>query len=138
MFINIIHRLRKFALFPVHFNVVCGVDGENYGNRCLAENANVAVACRHACPCNGSLQKCPKINFRVGSKRNKPQDIQCGNLFRPVCGVDGETYKNLCNAVFEGVKPACIGECAPIPGTTTPNSRDGTASKKKKPLFEED
>jgi len=39
------------CICDLDYDPVCGVDGETYGNDCLAGCRNVDVACDSRCPC---------------------------------------------------------------------------------------
>jgi hypothetical protein len=57
---------------------------------------------------------------------NQPQDpeIVCSDLYSPVCGVNGQTYANMCEANAAGVTAFTPGTCSssPTPQTTPPSS----------------
>ena len=59
---------------------VCGVDGFTYGNKCMAND--VEIAYQGECSEENALSN-PKI---------------CTREYRPVCGADGVTYSNPCMA----------------------------------------
>ena len=62
---------------------VCGVNGETYGNRCVAEQQNnVEVAYEGECGKENAFNE-PRI---------------CTREYMPVCGADGVTYGNKCEA----------------------------------------
>ncbi len=49
-----------------------------------------------------------------------PEPCICSLLYRPVCGVDGSTYPNSCQADCAGIDIACSGECPCAPGPEPP------------------
>ena len=57
----------------------------------------------------------------------------CPYIEQPICGVDGNTYPNECNAKCKGVKKGADGPCNPVldgvktapPKKTTPQIADG-------------
>ncbi|KAL5010009.1 hypothetical protein ScPMuIL_012314 [Solemya velum] len=71
---------------------VCGVDGREYGNKCLAQEAGILVACNKACPCDDG-------------------GCICTLEYAPVCGKDGKTYSNKCAADCKDITINCLGGC---------------------------
>lgn len=112
------------------FAPVCGCDGQTYSNACAAANAGVSVAGDGACT-GGSgavcgtrgAPECPDGEYCLF-----PEDSQCGAAdeggrctiklqvctleFNPVCGCDGMTYGNMCQAASAGTSVASQGECS--------------------------
>ncbi len=107
-----------FNYFPV-----CGNDGNNYSNECLAKCAGTTVknagTCSKLCACNkifapvcGSdgktydnecLAKCAgKIIKYSGQCTNGKGDCSCTKIYSPVCGINGITYSNECLAKCDG------------------------------------
>jgi hypothetical protein len=110
------------------FQPVCGCDDQTYGNACEANGAGVSVASEGACQSQGNacggLQglQCGDNEFcsfapdafcgaadQTGTCAPKPE--ACIEIFQPVCGCDGNTYGNSCQANSAGVSVASQGEC---------------------------
>ncbi len=110
------------------YEPVCGCDSKNYSNECFAAQASVSVSAVGGCPggavCGGLLGKtCDK-----GSYCDFPAATNCGSgdqqgncLATPtgcttvvveVCGCDGMTYSNACEANLAGISVATTGKCA--------------------------
>ena len=103
---------------------VCGCDGHTYGNDCERQAAGVPLAhrgecevppdeCRSNANCNDP-EYCARPTGRcdaVGECRPRPQG--CPDVFDPVCGCDGRTYGNACEAAAVGASIAHPGECEP-------------------------
>lgn len=106
------------------FQPVCGCDGTTYGNECQAHVAGISVAHDGECgqACGGVLDvACPDEEFcrlatglcldpeAFGVCTSTPD--ACVAVFEPVCGCDGTTYGNECQAWSAGVSVAALGAC---------------------------
>jgi hypothetical protein len=112
---------------PEYYDPVCGCDGVTYGNECEADAA--AVSIRHWGPCErhcGFPGHPPCFEgefckFPVGSCGEDPavpglcteMPGGCPDVWDPVCGCDGNTYGNECEADAAGVSIRYLGECQP-------------------------
>lgn len=101
----------------------CGCDGQTYGNECLRQSVGVAKAydgpCKSGNSCTVGIDGCGKGEFcksikvgicgGEGTCTAKPDG--CLAVWNPVCGCDGQTYGNDCNADMAGVVISYDGEC---------------------------
>jgi len=104
---------------------VCGCDGTTYQNGCLADAAGVSLAHPGICntECGGIAgAPCPEGQFcrlPFGSCDSAdmtgicvPLPTTCPDARQPVCGCDGTTYANPCDAAQAGVQIDHPGPCA--------------------------
>ena len=97
---------------------VCGTDGETYGNACAAGCADVEVEHEGACeaPCDhngecGTGRFCQRDESCGGGGTCVDQPQVCADIYQPVCGCDGKTYGNACEAHAAGISFATEGAC---------------------------
>lgn len=110
---------------PSKYDPVCGCDGRNYTNICVATLLNgIKQSTNGEClrDRSGDECKCSEGNIWNGRQCIKPTiAFKCDDeQYIPVCACDGHTYNNYCVAFNKGLKESVTRECEhPVPEDET-------------------
>lgn len=102
------------------YNPVCGDDGETYSNACVARCARARTVKTGACCADDALDGCAlqcdnglavDVDGCEVCACREDAPCECQPVDNPVCGEDGATYRNACEARCVGVARWSDGAC---------------------------
>jgi len=104
---------------------VCGCDGRNYSNPCVAASNGVSIDypgwcrndlnCQSNYDCTDYAHYCSKPDHSCASLGLcLPMPSLCTMEHKPVCGCNGQSFPNPCHAMSNGTNVDYYGECGSL------------------------
>ena len=113
----------SMGICPAIYLPVCGSNGVTYSNSCEARSAHATVAYDGECTTPGGGGDPCTVDtdcaIDLVCEANACRVNFCSFIYMPVCGIDGVTYGNACNARSAHVPVDYDGECGTAPPDLT-------------------
>lgn len=106
----------KGCACPTALKPVCTTTGVTRSNECLAACKGEKIAYTGACRAGTVASvSTPAVPTRPALRPTRKPGCVCAAMFDPVCGADGNTYPNRCEAGCHNMVVGTAGECGGSP-----------------------